>query len=287
MTAAVPQVLTSDNFQMEHYLSVSQRENGHVKAFKPTTGRLPQVVGLANGAIFPVCTEWSAAQLFLRSLDHAQRDRLLQRLIVVRAHVSARWTAHGAAEAVRGFNRWVSTRAAEWEDRCIECSIKTLFDFALRVGQIFYALRTAWICGVGFSFSLSLALLTSIPSCGKAWRRMSGWLQKPCWVVWNRWLSGRRSGVVVVPKRPSIYKDAGGKCLETEMTRFVKRHLNSCLIFVRRGKCRTKTVWILSTISETSPGHATRIQVRRQLHAWFIELKCPRFDFFPLALKTQ
>lgn len=47
------------------------------------------------------------------------------------------------------------------------------------------------------------------------------------------------------------------------MTRFVKRHLNSCQIFVRRGKCRTKTAWILSTISETLPGHAIRIQVRQ------------------------
>lgn len=73
--------------------------------------------------------------------------------------------------------------------------------------------------------------------------------------------------VVVVPKRPSIYKDAGGKCLETEMTRFVKRHLNSCQIFVRRGKCRTNTAWILSTISETLPGHAIQIQVRLHLHA--------------------
>lgn len=73
-----------------------------------------------------------------------------------------------------------------------------------------------------------------------------------------------RCGVlVVVPKRPSIYKDADGKCLETEMTRFVKRRLNSCPIFARRGKCRTNTAWILSTISETSPGHDTRIQVRK------------------------
>lgn len=96
---------------------------------------------------------------------------------------------------------------------------------------------------------------------------MSGWLQKPCGAAWNRWLSDGRSGAVE-PKRPFIYKDAGGKCLETEMTRFVKKHLNSCQIFARRGKCRMKTAWILSTISETSPGHAIRIQVRDQWRAW-------------------
>lgn len=72
---------------------------------------------------------------------------------------------------------------------------------------------------------------------------------------------------MVVPKKPSLYKDAGGKCLETEMTRFVKRRSNSCQIFVRRGKCRMKTVGILSTISEISPDHATRIQVRHHLQA--------------------
>lgn len=77
------------------------------------------------------------------------------------------------------------------------------------------------------------------------------------------------SSVVGVPKRLSIYKDAGGKCLETEMTRFVERHLNSCQIFVRRGKCRTNTAWILSTTSETLPGHDIRIQVKHNLHAWF------------------
>lgn len=77
-------------------------------------------------------------------------------------------------------------------------------------------------------------------------------------LVWSRYIA--------VPwclhKKPSIYKDAGGKCLETEMTRFVKRRSNSCQISVPGGKCRTKTAWILSTISETSPGHATRIQVQ-------------------------
>lgn len=67
---------------------------------------------------------------------------------------------------------------------------------------------------------------------------------------------------LLVPKRPSISKDAGGKCLQTEMTRFVKRRWNSCRTCARRGRCRTNTAWILSTISETSPGHGTRIQVR-------------------------
>lgn len=74
---------------------------------------------------------------------------------------------------------------------------------------------------------------------------------------------------MLVPKRPSIYKDAGGKCLETEMTRFVKRHLNSCRIFVPKGKCKTNTAGILSTISETWLGHATRIQVRHHMNARF------------------
>lgn len=88
----------------------------------------------------------------------------------------------------------------------------------------------------------------------------------------QRGISDCQTGGVVwcwCRKSPSIYKDAGGKCLETEMTRFVKRHLNSCQIFVRRGKCKTNTAWILSTISETLPGHAIRIQVRHHLHARF------------------
>lgn len=100
----------------------------------------------------------------------------------------------------------------------------------------------------------------SFPSVGvpaDAWLNPGGELWRAAW---------KRCGVlllVVVPKRPSIPKDADGKCLETEMTRFVKRRLNSCPISARRGKCRTNTAWILSTISETWPGHDTRIQVRK------------------------
>lgn len=46
------------------------------------------------------------------------------------------------------------------------------------------------------SVSVDSIVWVGVPPCAYC-----SWLQKPCWVAWNRWLSGGRSWVVVVPIR--------------------------------------------------------------------------------------
>lgn len=52
------------------------------------------------------------------------------------------------------------------------------------------------------------------------------------------------------PRSPSIQKDAGGKCLQTERMRSVERRWNCSRIFAQRGKCKAITVRISYIISE-------------------------------------
>lgn len=135
------------------------------------------------------------------------------------------------------------SRAAEWEECFTHCYTQEYNS-------------SCSTCGIGcFIFgALGLGIFSPFPT-------KSGIGRRAAWWAFHSTNRADQRGVGA-DERPSIYKDAGGKCLETEMTRFVKKHSNSCQIFAQRGKCRMKTVWILSTISEISPDHDILIQVR-------------------------
>lgn len=68
-------------------------------------------------------------------------------------------------------------------------------------------------------------------------------------------------GDVFSVRRLRCQKDAGGKCLSTERTRFVRKRWSSCPSFALRGRCKTKTVWISFIISVILPGRGIRTQV--------------------------
>lgn len=81
-------------------------------------------------------------------------------------------------------------------------------------------------------------------------------------------------------------KDAGGKCLSTERTRFVRKRSSSCPIFALRGRCKTKTVWISFIISVILPGRDIRTQVG-DARALSHETVNPVCFFFPRIVNQK